>query len=151
MNGSATFFISIAVCTRVSTPIWASVLRRAKAALQLKEVEKMRPLDETESIQLLQTLVKQRKESIEQFTKGNRPELADKETKELAILESYLPASASNDEMNAAIDKAIAETGANSMKQMGMVVKSAKSSLEGKSVDGKILSDLVREHLTKLG
>lgn len=128
-----------------------SVLRGMKAAIKHKEVEKIRALDESESIQILQTLVKQRKESIEQFSKGNRPELADKETKELAILESYLPASASNHEMNAAIDKAIAETGANSMKQMGAVVKAAKSALEGKSVDGKALSDLVRECLTKLG
>ncbi|MEQ1473292.1 MAG: GatB/YqeY domain-containing protein [Candidatus Acidiferrum sp.] len=93
---------------------------------------------------------KRRKESIEQFTKGNRPELAAKETKELAMLESYLPASADATEMNAAIDKALAETGANSMKQMGAVVKAAKSALEGKSVDGKALSDLVRERLSKL-
>ena len=128
-----------------------SVLRMAKAALQLKEVEKMRPLDETESIQLLQTLVKQRKESIEQFTKGNRPELAEKETKELAIIESYLPAGASEGEMNAAITKAISETSANSIKQMGAVVKAAKAALEGKSVDGKALSDLVRDRLSKLG
>jgi uncharacterized protein YqeY len=136
---------------RAKDELRLSVLRGMKAAIKHKEVEKIRMLDEAESIQILQTLVKQRKESIEQFSKGNRPELADKETKELAILESYLPASASKDEMNAAIDKAIAETGANSMKQMGAVVKSAKSSLEGKSVDGKALSDLVREHLTKLG
>ena len=136
---------------RAKDKLSLSVLRGMKAAIKHKEVEKIRMLDEAESIQILQTLVKQRKESIEQFSKGNRPELADKETKELAILESYLPASAGKDEMNSAIDKAIAETGANSMKQMGAVVKSAKSSLEGKSVDGKALSDLVREHLTKLG
>src|SRR5215475_15086176 len=104
-----------------------SVLRMVKAAIQLKEVEKIRKLDDNESIQLLQTLVKQRKESIEQFTKGGRPELADKETKELAILESYLPAAATVEEMDAAIDKAIAETSANSMKQMGAVVKGAKT------------------------
>ncbi len=96
-------------------------------------------------------LVKQRKESIEQFTKGNRPELAEKETKELAILESYLPAGASVAEMDAAIDKAIAETSATSIKQMGAVVKSAKAELEGKTVDGKALSDRVRERLAKLG
>ena len=128
-----------------------SVLRGMKAAIKHKEVEKIRVLDEAESIQILQMLVKQRKESIEQFSKGNRPELADKETKELAILENYLPGSASTGEMNAAIDKAIAETGANSMKQMGAVVNAAKSALEGKSVDGKALSDLVRERLAKLG
>ena len=136
---------------RAKDELRLSVLRGMKAAIKHKEVEKIRVLDEAESIQILQTLVKQRKESIEQFSKGNRPELADKETKELAILEGYLPASASKDEMNAAIDKAIAETGANSMKQMGAVVKAAKSALEGKSVDGKALSDLVRERLSKLG
>lgn len=128
-----------------------SVLRMIKAAVQLKEVEKMRKLDDTESIQLLQTLVKQRKESIEQFTKGNRPELAEKESKELTIIEAYLPAGASAAEMDAAIAKAIAETGANSIKQMGAVVKAAKTALEGKTVDGKVLSDLVREKLSKLG
>jgi uncharacterized protein YqeY len=128
-----------------------SVLRGIKAAIKHKEVEKIRVLDEAESIQILQTLVKQRKESIEQFTKGNRPELAAKETKELAIIESYLPAGASSAEMDAAITKAIAETGANSIKQMGAVVKAAKNALEGKTVDGKALSDLVRERLSKLG
>ena len=95
--------------------------------------------------------MKQRKESIQQFTKGNRPELADKETKELAILESYLPAGASAAEMDAAIDKAISENSATSIKQMGAVVKSAKAGLEGKTVDGKALSDRVRERLSKLG
>ncbi len=128
-----------------------NVLRGIKSAIKLKEVEKIRALDEAETIQILQTLVKQRKESIEQFTKGNRPELAEKETKELAIIESYLPAGASDAEMDAAISKAIAETGANSIKQMGAVVKAAKSALQGKTVDGKILSDRVRDHLSKLG
>src|SRR5690242_9748589 len=125
-----------------------SVLRMIKAAIQLKETEKIRKLDDTESIQLLQTLVKQRKESIDQFTKGNRPELADKESKELAIIESYLPAGASEAEMDAAIAKAIAETSATSIKQMGAVVKAAKTALEGKTVDGKALSDRVRARLS---
>src|SRR6202158_976418 len=127
-----------------------SVLRGIKAAIKHKEVEKIRVLAEPESIQILQTLVKQRKESIEQFTKGNRPELADKETKELAIIESYLPAGASEAEMDAAIANASSESGANSIKQMGSVVKSAKSALEGKTVDGRALSDRVRERLSKL-
>src|SRR5262245_36938173 len=100
-----------------------SVLRMVKAAIQLKEVEKVRKLDEAESIQLLQGILKQRRESIEQFTKGNRPDLAEKETKEAAIIEEYLPAAASSEEMTAAIAKAIAETGATSIKQMGSVVK----------------------------
>lgn len=127
-----------------------SVLRMVKSAVQLKEVEKMRPLEETESIQLLQTLVKQRKESIDQFTKGGRPDLVEKETKELAVIESYLPAGASDAEMEAAVTAAIASTGATSIKQMGAVVKAAKEVLTGKTVDGKALSDRVRDRLSKL-
>ena len=127
-----------------------SVLRMAKSALQLKQVEKMRPLDATESIQLLQTLAKQRKESIDQFAKGGRQDLVDKETSELKILESYLPAGASDAEMDAAISKAITDVGATSIKQMGAVVKAAKDALTGKAVDGKALSDRVRDKLSKL-
>jgi uncharacterized protein YqeY len=127
-----------------------SVLRMVKSALQLKEVDKMRPLDAAESVQLLQTLAKQRKESIDQFAKGGRQDLVDKETSELKILESYLPAGASDAEMDAAIIKAIAEVGANSIKQMGAVVKAAKETLTGKAVDGKALSDRVRDRLSKL-
>jgi len=136
---------------RAKDELRLSVLRGIKSAIKLKEVEKIKTLDESETIQILQTLMKQRRESIEQFTKGNRPELAAKETKELGIIESYLPAGATEGEMDAAISKAIAETGANSMKQMGAVVKAAKSVLQGKTVDGKILSDRVREHLSRLG
>jgi uncharacterized protein YqeY len=135
---------------RAKDELRLSVLRGIKAAVKHREVEKIRALDEPESVQILQTLVKQRKESIEQFTKGNRPELAAKETKELAIIESYLPAGASVAEMDAATTRAIAETGANSIKQMGVVVKAAKAALEGKTVDGKALSDLVRDRLSKL-
>jgi hypothetical protein len=128
-----------------------SVLRMVKAALQLKEVEKIRPLDAVESIQLLQTLVKQRKESIDLFAKGGRQDLVDKETRELKVLETYLPAGASEAEMDAAISKAIADLGVTSIKQMGAVVKAAKETLTGKAVDGKALSDHVRERLSKLG
>jgi len=140
----------IVVAMKARDDFKLSVLRMVKAAIQLKEVEKLRKLDAPESIQLLQTILKQRKESIDQFTKGNRPELAEKESKEAAIIEQYLPAGASAEEMNVAIDKAITETGATSIKQMGAVVKSAKAALEGKTVDGKALSDLVRERLSKL-
>jgi len=127
---------------RAKDELRLSVLRGVKSAIKYKETEKIHTLDESE------TLVKQRKESIDQFGKGNRQDLVDKETKELAILESYLPASASESEMDAAIAKAIAETGANSMKQMGAVVKAAKAALEGKVVDGKALSDRVRARLS---
>jgi uncharacterized protein YqeY len=133
---------------RAKQELRLSVLRSIKSAIQYKETEKIRALDENESIALLQTLVKQRKESIDQFTKGNRPELADKESKELAIIEMYLPAGASDAEMDAAIAKAIAETSATSIKQMGAVVKAAKTALEGKTVDGKALSDRVRARLS---
>ena len=132
---------------RAKDELRLSVLRMIKSAITYKETEKMRKLDEAESIQLLQTLVKQRKESIEQFGKGGRADLVAKETKELAILDAYLPAGASDAEMDAAISKAIAETGANSMKQMGAVVKAAKAALEGKTVDGKTLSERVRARL----
>jgi uncharacterized protein YqeY len=122
-----------------------------KSALKNKEIEKIRPLETAEELQVLQTLVKQRRESIEQFTRGGRLDLAEKETKELAIIESYLPAAPTDAEMDEAVSRAIAETGANSPKQMGAVVKAAKAALEGKWVDGKALSDRVRERLLKAG
>src|SRR5499433_3856044 len=132
MSLSETIQSDIVTAMKAKDDFRLSVVRMIKAAIQLKETEKIRKLDEQESIQLLQTLAKQRKESIDQFTKGNRPELADKETKELAIIESYLPAGATDAEMDAAIASAIAENKATSIKQMGAVVKSAKAALEGK-------------------
>jgi uncharacterized protein YqeY len=125
-----------------------SVLRMMKAALKNKEVEKMHPLEDGEAIQVLQTLVKQRRESIEQFTKGGRADLADKESREIAILESYLPAAPTDAELAQAIEAAVVETGASSPKQMGAVIKAAKTRLAGKAVDGKLLSDRVRERLS---
>jgi len=124
-----------------------STLRMVKSALKMKSIEKIRALEEPEEIQVLQTLVKQRRESVEQFTKGGRMDLADKEAKEITIIESYLPAGASEEDMRAAIEAAIAETGASSAKQMGAVVKAAKARLTGKTVDGKVLSDKVRARL----
>jgi len=128
-----------------------SVLRMVKSAMQLKEVEKIKKLEEPEVLALLQTMIKQRRESVEQFTAGGRAELAEKETREIAILEGYLPAGATDTEMDAAIEAALAETGANSPKQMGAVVKAAKSKLTGKTVDGKALSDRVRDRLARMG
>jgi uncharacterized protein len=124
-----------------------SVLRMVKSALKNKEIEKIRPLEEAEALQILQTLVKQRRESVELFTKGGRTDLADKETREIAVIESYLPASASHDEIAHAIEAAISATGANSPKQMGAVIKAARENLTGKTVDGKVLSDQVRARL----
>ncbi|HYL68635.1 MAG TPA: GatB/YqeY domain-containing protein, partial [Candidatus Limnocylindria bacterium] len=113
-----------------------SVLRMMKSALKNKEIEKMRPLEDLESLQVLQTLVKQRHESVEQFTKGGRKDLAEKEKKEIALIEKYLPAAPSDDEIHHAVEAAISETGADSLKQMGAVIKAARAKLEGKTVDG---------------
>jgi|SRR6516165_4610181 len=151
MNFSEKIQKDIVEAIKAKNELRLSVLRMVKSAVQLKEVEKLRPLEETESIQLLQTLVKQRKESIDQFTKGGRQDLVDKETKELAVIESYLPAGASAAEMEAAVSTAISSIGATSIKQMGAVVKTAKEALTGKTVDGKALSDLVRDRLSKMG
>jgi uncharacterized protein len=128
-----------------------SVLRMMKAALKNKEIEKIRPLDDAESLQILQTLIKQRKESAEMFAKGGRGDLAEKETREVAMIEAYLPSGASAAEMEQAIDAAIDETGANSPKQMGAVIKAARTHLADKTVDGKALSDRVRERLAHMG
>jgi uncharacterized protein len=127
-----------------------SVLRMVKSALKNKEIEKVRPLDDLESLQILQTLVKQRRESIDQFTKGGRKDLADKEAKEIAIIETYLPAAPSDAEIHRAVEEAINDESADSLKQMGAVIKAARAKLEGKAVDGKVLSDRVRERLSKL-
>ncbi|MGB2679474.1 MAG: GatB/YqeY domain-containing protein [Candidatus Acidiferrum sp.] len=151
MSLSETIQKDIVTAMKAKDELRLSVLRMVKSALQLKEVEKRRALDDAESIQLLQTLVKQRKESIEQFAKGGRQDLVDKETRQLAVVESYLPAGASEAEMDSAVAKAIADTKAASTKQMGAVVKAAKEILTGKTVDGKALSDRVRERLSKLG
>jgi uncharacterized protein len=126
-----------------------SVLRMVKSALKNKEIEKMHALDDLESLQVLQTLVKQRHESVEQFTKGGREDLADKEKKEISIIEEYLPAAPSDQEIHEAIEAAIAEEGADSLKQMGAVIKAARAKLAGKTVDGKALSDRVRDRLSK--
>lgn len=124
-----------------------SVLRMMKSALKNKEIEKMKPLDDMESLQVLQTLVKQRRDSVHQFTQGGRHDLADKEAKEIIIIEEYLPAAPNDDEIRRAIEEAITEAGADSLKQMGAVIKAARAKLEGKAIDGKLLSDRVRERL----
>ena len=124
-----------------------SVLRMAKTALKLKQVEHGRPLEDSEALGSLRTLVKQRHESAEQFRNGGREELANKEEAEIKILEEYLPASASDEELEAAVTAAIAETGAASAKDIGKVMKSAMAKLAGKSVDGKRVNEKVRAKL----
>ncbi len=124
-----------------------SVLRGMKTALKNKEIEKIRPLTEAEEIQVIQTLVKQRKESIEQFTKGGRADLAEQEQAELAIIETYLPAAVPAEEIDRAVEEAIAETGASSAKDTGRVMKAVMARFAGKVVDGKQINEKVRAKL----
>src|SRR5882672_7361428 len=119
-----------------------SALRMLKAALVNREVERGRALDDAESLQVVASLVKQRKDSIEQFTKGGRQDLADKEAAEIRVLDAYLPPAADH-----AIDEAIKETGATSSKDMGRVMKVAMAKLAGQSVDGKTVNERVRQKL----
>jgi uncharacterized protein YqeY len=124
-------------------------LRMIKAALQKYKVDNpTKPLDEQVELQILNTLVKQRHESADMFRKGGRPELADKEEAELKLIESYMPSAPTDEEIDAAIAAAMAETGITSLKQMGVVMKAAQAKLSGKRVDGKALSDRVRSKLS---
>ena len=123
-------------------------LRMIKTALKKHEIDSMKPLDENTEIQVLNTLMKQRREAADMYRKGNRPDLADKEDAELRLIESYMPAAPSAEEIDSAINSAIAETGVASLKQMGVVMKAAQAKLAGKRVDGKALSDKVRARLS---
>jgi uncharacterized protein YqeY len=125
-----------------------SALRMTKTALKKLEVDSMKPLDEQTEMQVLNSLIKQRRDSIDMFRKGNRPELADKEEAELKLIESYLPAAASDGEVDAAIQSAMEETGITSLKQMGLVMKAVQAKMSGKRVDGKSLGEKVRARLS---
>jgi len=122
-------------------------LRMLKAALMNKEVEKGRSLDDAESLQVVNVLVKQRRDSAEQFSAAGRQELADRELSEIRFLERYLPPAADAATVNAAIDSAIAETGAAGAKDMGKVMKAVMAKLAGMSVDGRVVSDAVKKRL----
>jgi uncharacterized protein len=125
-----------------------SALRMLKAAIMNREVERGRALDEAESLQVVASLVKQRKDSIEQFTKGGRQDLVDKETAEIRVLEAYLPAAADPAAIERAVSEAVQETGAASIKDMGRVMKAAMAKLAGQTVDGKAVNELVRAKLS---
>ena len=124
-----------------------STLRMAKAALQNREIEKGGELDDEEMGKLLRSLVKQRHDSVEQYEKGGRQELADKEKAEIEILEQYLPQAASREEIAGAVSAAIMETGASSMKDMGKVMKAAQAALAVKNADGRTVSEVVKAKL----
>jgi uncharacterized protein len=124
-----------------------NAIRMIKTALKKHEVDSMKPLDEATELQILGTLIKQRREAADMFRKGNRMELAEKEEAELKLIESYMPAAPSDQEIDDAIAAAMAETGVTSAKQMGLVMKAAQAKLAGKRVDGKALSEKVRARL----
>ena len=124
-----------------------SALRMIKSALQKHQIDSMKPLNEAAEMQVMNTLLKQRRESADMFRKGGREELATKEEAEIRIVESYLPAAPSEVELEQAVSEAIAETSASSAKQMGAVMKAAQAKLSGKRIDGKVLSDLVKQRL----
>ena len=138
---------AIADAMRKQEPLRLGALRMLKAALMNREVERGRALDAAESLQVVTSLVKQRKDSIEQFTKGGRQDLADKEAAEIKILEAYLPPAADPAVIERAIDAAISDTGATSAKDMGKVMKAVMAKLAGQSVDGKAVNELVRRRL----
>jgi len=125
-----------------------SALRMIKAALMKLKVDSPKPVDEAGEMQLLKSLMKQRTEAAEMFRKGGRPEQAAKEEAERVLIESYLPAGASEEEIDAAIAEALSESGVTSLKQMGVIMKAVQARLKGKTVDGKALSDKVRAKLS---
>ena len=124
-----------------------NALRMIKAALKKHEIDSMKPLDEATELQVLKSLIKQRTDAAEMYRKGGRPEQAEKEEAEIKLIETYMPAAATEEDIDAAIAAALAETGVTSLKQMGVVMKAAQVKLAGKRVDGKMLSDKVRSRL----
>ena len=132
---------------RAKDQLRLDTLRMAKAALMNREVEKKRALDDAESQQVMAGMIKQRRDSIEQFRNGGRPELADKEQAEIAILEAYLPPPMDAAELESIVADAIAEAGATSPKDMGRVMKGVMARLAGRAADGKIVSELVKKKL----
>jgi hypothetical protein len=133
---------------RAKEELKLNAIRMIKTALKKHEVDSMKPLDEATELQILSMLIKQRREAAEMFRKGDRAELADKEEAELKLIESYMPSAPSDGEIEDAIAQAVAETGATTQKQMGLVMKAAQAKLAGKRVDGKALSERVRSRLT---
>jgi uncharacterized protein YqeY len=124
-----------------------STLRMMKAALQMKRIDKRADLDEKEELQVFTTMIKQRKDSIEQFEKGNRPELAAKEASEITIIEGYMPKAVGEEEIVAMVKTVVAEMGSPTMKDMGAVMKNVMAKFGGARVDGKIVSEAVKKQL----
>lgn len=125
-----------------------TTLRMIKTALKNKEIDKRAPLDDQESMAILNTMIKQRKDSIEQFTKGNRPELAAKEAAEITLIEDYLPKAVSAEDIDAKVKETIAEMGSPTIKDMGAVMKATMAKFAGARVDGKAVNEAVRKALS---
>ena len=125
-----------------------STLRMVKAAMMNRQIEKGSELDDDDMQKLLRSLVKQRRDSIEQYEKAGRQELVEKEKAEIEVIETYLPQAASHDEIEQAVAAAIAETGATSMRDMGKVMKAAQAALAGKNADGRLISEVVKSKLS---
>lgn len=124
-----------------------SVLRMMKAAIRNKEIDLRGELEDDQTLQVLVSLIKQRKDSVEQFTRGGRTDLAEKESAEIKVIEAYLPAAVDEEEMRQAIESVISETGASSIKDMGKVIKACRTRFPGRPVDGARLSELVKSKL----
>ena len=124
-----------------------STLRMVKTALKNKEIDKRAPLDEKEELQVFSTLIKQRKDSIDAFERGNRPELAKKEAEEIAFIEAYMPKAVGEEEIVAAVKATVAEMGSPTMKDMGTVMKNAMAKFAGARVDGRLVSETVKKEL----
>ena len=139
----------IAVAMKAKDTVKLGTFRMLKTALTNKSIEKGRALEPAEELQVVSMLVKQRRDSIEQFTAGNRPELAVKEQAEIEVLETLLPPAASADEIAAAVEQAVTETGATGPKEMGKVMKAVMAVLGGKSFDGKAVSEAVKARLSR--
>jgi uncharacterized protein YqeY len=124
-----------------------STLRMMKSAVKNKEIDKRAPLDDKEVLAVLSTMIKQREDSVEQFTKGNRPELAAKEAREIVLIETYMPKTASEEQIVATVKATVAEMGSPTMKDMGTVMKAAMAKFGDVRVDGKVVSETVKREL----
>jgi len=150
MNLKDKIISDLTTAMKAKDAIRTSVLRMVKANLMNKQIEKGVDLTDEEITKSLQTLVKQRRDSIEQYEKAGRSELAEKEKAELVVIEDYLPQSASKEEIEKAVEEAVSEIGASSIKEMGAVMKAAQAKLAGKSADGKALSEIIKAKLQTL-
>jgi uncharacterized protein YqeY len=149
MNLREQIISDLTASMKAQTAARTSTLRMVKAAVVNREIEKGAQLDDEEMVKVLRSLVKQRRDSVEQYEKGNRQDLVNKEKAEIEVIETYLPQAASREEIEKAVGAAIGQTGATSMKDMGKVMKAAQASLAGRNADGRTLSEIVKAKLSE--